>query len=479
MIRALFKDSAIYTVPSILMHGLPLLLLPLYSRVMGAADFGRLELIVIFSGFVNLIVAFEISQAVARFYGSEYRESVKREFASTALWFMLAFYLFFFVVSFCFASEFSYVVMGEKGLEQIFLVVLLYVGVNGIFNFMQNQFKWELRSRKYAAASILVTLVTVIGVVAFSYKLGWGLEGVLLGMLFGVSSGVVYSVINLKKSFVLFFSKQHLFNMLKFSMPLVFSGIAVWGGLYVDRIMINILMTVDDVGVYGVGYRLASIVGLIIVGFQGALMPLIYAHHHKHETSNELAVVFRWFVVFALHIFLGIHFFSEWIVRLFTTEEFYDSVGVIVYLVPSILLHRMYIFAPGIGLEKRTMLVLLISLLGVLVNFGLNYLFIPLFGTVGASISTLIAGSLVFLLYMMFSQRFYYVPHEWLQIILFVGVGALLAYVIPYIFMWWGNQIIISVAGLFLMFLFSIFLNMVRMDEIRKVLNYIRFAANG
>ena len=208
-------------------------------------------------------------------------------------------------------------------------------------------------------------------------------------------------------------------------------------------------------------------------------MPLIYAHHHKHETSNELAVVFRWFVVFALHIFLGIHFFSEWIVRLFTTEEFYDSVGVIVYLVPSILLHRMYIFAPGIGLEKRTMLVLLISLLGVLVNFGLNYLFIPLFGTVGASISTLIAGSLVFLLYMMFSQRFYYVPHEWLQIILFVGVGALLAYVIPYIFMWWGNQIIISVAGLFLMFLFSIFLNMVRMDEIRKVLNYIRFAANG
>jgi len=79
----------------------------------------------------------------------------------------------------------------------------------------------------------------------------------------------------------------------------------------------------------------------------------------------------------------------------------------------------------------------------------------------------------------MFSQRFYYVPHEWLQIILFVGVGALLAYVIPYIFMWWGNQIIISVAGLFLMFLFSIFLNMVRMDEIRKVLNYIRFAANG
>lgn len=431
MIREFLKDSVIYAVPSFISRGLALILVPLYTRVLSPSDYGSLDLFIIFASIVNLTIALEVSQAVARFYGAEPDIERKILYASSAFWFTFGCYAIFFGLMLLLSASFAAPIMGQEGLQLAFQIGLVYIFLNGIFYLIQNQFRWEFRSNQYAIVSLAMSFVTAGVSIWLTYLLQWGLLGILLGMLSGSVVGTVLGLWWLRSSFQLRFSIVQLKEMLRFSTPLVLSGIAVWVSLYVDRMLINHFLTIHDVGLYGIGHRLASIAALIMVGFQGALTPLIYAHHQNPNTPNQLEKIFRIFVLFALLIFLFLTLFAYDILVVITTPDFYGASIVVVFLVPAILLGNMYIFSPGIAIAKKTYLIVWINLVGSIVNVGLNYCLIPVFGIIGAGIATMLSYAGIFAAYTLIGQRFYPIPHSWPRIFAAVALAGLIAALLP------------------------------------------------
>ncbi len=436
MLRAFLKDGAIYAIPAFISRGLALFLVPLYTRVLSPADYGSLDLLVVFAGIISLTIALEVSQGVARFYADETDPQRKLLYASSAFWFTLACYSVFAIVALIFTDSLAPLIMGQTGLETAFQIGIAYIWVNGMFYLIQNQFRWELRSRHYAVVSLLMSFVTAGVSVWFAYGLRWGLEGLLLGLVVGSLVGTVLGLWWLRNSFRFRFDVARLREMLVFSTPLVFAGIAVWISLYIDRIMINHFLSIGEVGLYGIGYRLASVAGLVMVGFQSALTPLIYTYYREADTPYQLARIFRLFLFFALLVFLSLTFFATDILRLLVTEPFYGGAVVVVYLVPAILLANMYIFAPGIGIAKKTHFLIWINVGGALLNAALNYFLIPALGIAGAGLATLMGYLAVFTAYMLLSQKFYAVPHQWRIISVAVVFAAVLA--------WWIPQLAVS-----------------------------------
>ena len=87
MLRAFLKDSVLYGAAGILSRGISVLLVPLYTRVLSPGDYGSLDMLLAFGALVNLVVALEVTQAVARFYPDAATPAEKGSLASTALWF--------------------------------------------------------------------------------------------------------------------------------------------------------------------------------------------------------------------------------------------------------------------------------------------------------------------------------------------------------------------------------------------------------
>jgi O-antigen/teichoic acid export membrane protein len=85
---------------------------------------------------------------------------------------------------------------------------------------------------------------------------------------------------------------------------------------------------------------------------------------------------------------------------------------VIPFLVLSAFLSGMHVFAPGLGIAKKTKHIAVINIVGALLNVGLNVFLVPRFGILGAATATLISSSCVFGGFMIFSQRLYPVPHD-------------------------------------------------------------------
>ncbi len=413
MLKVFFKDSLVYFFPSLVSRGLALFLVPLYTKVLSPDDYGVFDLFIVFSGIINLTIALEISQAVARFYTSEKDDRQRVLYASSAFWFTLFCYGLFTMLSLFFIKPASELVLGKAGLEQIFGIGVFHIFLYGLVYLMQNQLRWELRSLAFAGISLTYTVTTALLSIVLAYWLNLGLEGLMLGMVCGGGLAVLQGGWLLRKSFKVRFSKTLLVEMLRFSYPLVPSGIAVWMSSYVDRMMINHYLTLEDVGLYGIGFRLASIVSLVIVGFQSALSPLIYANHEKPETPFELSRIFRFFCALSLLFFVGINFYSQELLVWFTQPAYYDAKRVIIYLVPSILFSQMYVFAPGIFIAKKTGYVLWINVMGAALNALLNWLLIPIWGFTGAAVATLISQFCVFCVFMGYSQRLYPVPHQW------------------------------------------------------------------
>ncbi len=478
MLRRFVKDSVIYAIPAIFSQGIGFFLIPIYTRVLSPIEYGVLDLFTVFGSFVNLTVAMEISQGIARHYREANSSKSKTQYASTAFWFTVFCYVIFASLSFYYLDCLAEFITGTKGNERVFQILIIYLSVNGLFYLIQNQFRWELRSKLYSLISIVFSLITALSAIVFTYFFKWGLEGILLGMLTGSLIATIIGLWNLKDSFRFRFNIKYLKQMLRFSIPLVPSGIAVFVSLYVDRIMLKYFLSLNEVGLYSIGYRLASISLLIMVGFRGALTPLIYKHYKEEATRGQLAVIFRYFIVFAILVFLGLALFAEEILWMLTTEAYYPAANLVTYMVPAILLANMYIFAPGIGIAKKTKYILYINVAGAIVNALLNWFFIPNFGMEGAAIATLTGSLLVFILYMVFSQKLYYVPHQWRPIILSIlftsfivimGVGPF------YKEASFVSLVILRIALIFLAFMFFIMIKMIRWEEIQQGIKLVRY----
>ncbi len=427
MLRNFIRDSAIYLMPTLVSRGLALILVPLYTRVLSPQDYGALDLFILFSVLAGLVVPFEVSQGLARLFAQQPTAQERVKLASSALWFTVAAYLVFLVLAFTFDRSLLNVLTGGTRYLDEFRLAIAFAALNGVFYLVHQQFRWELRSWEYAIGAGLNAVVTAGAAILLTYGADLGLRGILQAMSLGALLGLGYALWRLRSTFTLTIDPNALKRMLSFSLPLMPSGVCVFTSLFIDRLLINHYLSLSEVGIYGVAMRFAGLTAMVMVGFQGALTPLIYANHARPETPADLARIFRVFVMLALLVVLLLATFSQELLRIFTTPAYYAAAELVIYLAPALLLANMYVFAPGMSIANRTATIMLISVAGAMLHVAMNVLLIPVLGAVGAALAALLGYAAIFVAYMILSQRLYHVPHEWAPLAratLLIGVLA-------------------------------------------------------
>lgn len=426
MLRDFVRDTAIYGAASLLVRGVSLLLLPFYTRVLAPADYGLVDLATVFTTLVLLTVALEISQGVARLFSEARDRDAQVAYASTALWFSIGAYALFVLVAFPLAPHVAAIAFESPERADLARIVIISAAINGVFYLLLNQLRWRLQARAYAAGSLAFALVSIGATIALVLGARLGVAGVVLGQLAGAVAGGLLCFIVARDLYRLRFDRDKLLEMLRFSLPLVPSSIGVFVTLYIDRIAIKELMTIADVGLFGIGFRVASLVSLLVVAVQMAVTPLVYARYGDPQTPAQLARIFRYFVGVAIVLAVGLSLFAREILMVVTTPDYYAGAVVVPLLAPALLLSAMYVFAPGLGIAKRSGTQALITLAGAGLNTVLNFVMIPVWGIVGAAAATLTSAALIFAAYMIASQRLYFVPHAWGRLAMAAVAAAVL-----------------------------------------------------
>jgi len=428
MLRRFFRDSAIYAASTLVSRGINLLLIPVYTRFLTAKDLGIVELVTVAGSVISIVLALEISQAVARYQSLASDPSERVAYVSTAFWFTAAVFGLFSVVALGLAQSLSPSLFGLGFTPTLLSLMVVFIAVNGVTYFLQNLLRWELKPWSHAAVSILGAVVTAALVIVLIGHAGIGLIGLYSASILGALTGACLALARLRGSISASFDAPKLRRMVKFSAPLAASGIAAIVFSSTDRVVIQHFSGLGELGIYGIALRFAAIMGLVLVGFQTTIVPLVTTRYRDPDTPRQLARVFRLFLALSLPAALCLSLFAPEILMLFTTPVFFAGAQIIPILTAGTVIAGMYVFAPGLWIAGRSSLTLAIYLVLATVNVGVNLFLVPKWGVTGAAYTSFLTAVLSFVLLFAASQRFYHVPFEWARILGAIVFFLLLIY---------------------------------------------------
>lgn len=426
--RRFFGDGAIYAVTGVITHGIAFLLFPFFAHVFEPREFGLIDLLALVTVLVNLTIALEISQGLGRHFADARSDADRRAYASTALIFSATVYSVFLAAALVLAPQLTDMLFGAGVDPDVVRVAMCAMWTSGMLYLGQDLLRWQLRPGAYAAVALTTAGVTSISAAVLILGFGVGVTGAFAAQLLGgLTAGALAYWLG-REMFRPLFDRAKLREMLAFSLPLVPASIGVFLNGYADRVAIQSQMTLADVGIYGVAYRMAVIVGLVLLGFQTALMPLILARHAEESTPPELERIFRLFCALALGVLLLISIGADALVRVLTPPAYYSAADLVPFVVAAAFFAGMYIFAPGLNIAKRTIPFAVIAVCAGVANLGLAFALVGPLGITGAALAFLLTSAAGFTALMIASQRLYPVPHDWPRLIACAaGIAVLVA----------------------------------------------------
>jgi O-antigen/teichoic acid export membrane protein len=428
LLRRVLIDSLTYGATNALTRGIALALIPFYTRMLAPSELGVVDLIAVLGNLANLVLAMEVSQAVARYFPPA-SAADKVNYASTALWFTLGAYSVALSISLLAAAPLAGWIFDAQGNDALLYIALPALWANGVFYFLQNQLRWQLQPRAYALASLICAATSATVSVLLILYSELGVTGVFWGQLAGALAASSYCLVASAETLRPRFDRAKLCAMLRFSAPLVVSSVAALATQYADRIVIKEFMSIADLGIYGVAQRLAAIISLVLAGFQATITPLVTRFSADPSTPEQIAHALRYFLAIALPALLGLSIFSRELVMVFATPVYAAAHGLFPILALAALLAGMYVFAPGLWLARKTRQTMAINLAAAAVSIGLSLAFVPRFGLGGAAVATLLSAGAGFAAQMVLGGRHFPVPMQWARTLAVLPLLAALLWI--------------------------------------------------
>ncbi len=402
MLRSLAKNSAIYYLSNVLTKGISFFLLPLYTSILSESDYGVLELISLLSTIVIILFTFQLGQGVARYYNELTTQSEIRIYSSTIAFFVLASFVMYLIISFLFIGSISSYV----GLTvNTTAVSLVSVAMNGLFYLSQNQLAWKIKPVQEIISGLVYNLTTIGLTIYFLVWQHAGVLGIFIAQSAGALAGIALGYFFTARDYGIHFSFPVLKKLLVFSMPLIPGALSIFIFTFSDRICIKEMLDMNELGVYSVGNKIATILTFTSLGVSAALSPLIYKHYKEAETPNKIALLFRIFSALSFIVLAFISFFSKEIILLMTNEKYLAAAQVVPFLLVAIYLNSFVPFFPGLYIGKKTALISIIAVSTGVLNVALNIWLIPDYGITAAAVVTALSFGLNFILLHYFSQR--------------------------------------------------------------------------
>ncbi len=209
--------------------------------------------------------------------------------------------------------------------------------------------------------------------------------------------GLILILIFLKKftdlKFINFLKTPIDKKILMFSAPLMFVSVVGIMMHWVDIIMLGILSSAIDVGMYHPIDRTAGLVRMILFAFAGIFAPIFSEHYFNKDIAGmkeSYKSSSKYILMFSFPVFIFLFVFSSPMLLLFGSE--FDNALALKILLTGIFIQTIFgLGSSTLTMSGNTLFNLMNVSIALILNISLNYLLIPQYGIIGAALSTAIA----------------------------------------------------------------------------------------
>jgi O-antigen/teichoic acid export membrane protein len=418
-LKKLSRHGVTYGVSQVLNRIAGFLLIPLYTHYLSANDYGIFQLVGITIEIVGIVISLGIADAIYRFYyDMDNPEDRKTVISSACIGVFMISTLVLGLLS-MFASELAGWIL-EEGSQGIY--ILLALG-NLWFNTMGDIFFTYLRIKErsgtYLIASLIKTVASLSLIVYLIVHLEKGLLGIFIGNLVVSMSFLVVSLPYLISQVGCRLSFSVTISMLRYSLPIIPANLASLIVNASDRYFIKGYLSLSEVGIYTLGYRLGNAIHYLVrVPFMQIWAPRRFALYNEGAPPEMFARIATYYIGLMLFGGLGVSIFVHDLIKIIAPAEYwraalYTPAIAFCYIVYSLDNH----VAIGIAIVKKMEYWAYVNLGIAGINLVLNYILISSYGVWGAVASTLISICFKVTALHIISREFFRIPFEWLRML--------------------------------------------------------------
>lgn len=451
-VKKLIGQTAVYGLSSIVGRFLNYLLVPLYTSVFIASEYGVVTELFAYAGFLLVLLTYGMETAYFRF--SEKLDNPEKVFATAVSPILLTSSLFIAIVV-LFSQNIADLLQYHNHKEYIIYFAFI-VGMDSITAIPFAKLRRENKAVKFATYKF-INIGLNIGFNLFFLLLcpylvknnslhfitNFYSEDVGVGYIF-ISNLIASSVILLL--FIPDFfrtkyniSKTLLKELLFYGFPLLFAGLAIMVNEVIDRILLKYLITIpagvenaheyimSQIGIYGANYKLSVLVVLFIQAFRYAAEPFFFSQEKQANAKNVYSVVMKYFVIFGLFIFLGIMLYINIFKYFISNEEYWVGLKVVpILLASNILLGVVYNLSIWYKLSEKTKYGAYIAGVGALITIVGNVLLIPVIGYFGSAWAHVASYFVMMLISYFLGRKYYKIDYPIKDIFVYVIVASLI-----------------------------------------------------
>jgi Membrane protein involved in the export of O-antigen and teichoic acid len=418
--KTLLSNTMLFAIASFSSKLLVFFLMPFYTSMLKAEQYGTAALIQDTCNFILPIMYLSISEAIIRF-GLE-RHSRKKDIYTSGMLVVLA--------GFAVLLLLYPVLQKIETVGSYLLLVYLYVLASAWRTITTHFVRACGYTKLFALDGTFTTLMTILFNVWFLLGLKMKAEGLVLATICADALSALCLTVLLKtwRAFKLRgLNTETLKAMLRYSLPLVPTAIFWWVTNLSDRYFITYMIGLDAQGVYSAASKIPSVINILSAIFiQAWQISAFREYNDKKEASRFYSTIFKSYYTLIFLLVSALIF----IIRPFTKiilrgDEYYIAWTYSVWLLLSVAFSCLVTFLGTIyNAEKKNAMVTITTGAGALLNLVGNYLLIPKLGPQGAAIATFLSFLAVFLIRLIDTRKYIRIAAQPLR--LFLNLALLL-----------------------------------------------------
>jgi O-antigen/teichoic acid export membrane protein len=432
MLKNLFyaaKNTFIYSLGNLSVKLIGVFLLPIYLKELSTAEYGILAVLEVTSQLIVDMSSLNLPVAMLRWGAAENDLVNRKKIVFTALLPTVVISLLLVLILFPFSDNLSLLFFSSIKYNDYISLLFISSAIAIINNIPLNLIRLQQRSVFYVVLTTSGFLIILLLNVYFIVFCGYGVKGIIMSQLIGNAFVFLCTVPLILKNVSLSFEFKLLKDFLAYGIPLALSTVSGTILTFGDRYILNYFLPLSDVGVYTLGYKIASLIKVILLqSFQLGFIPIAFKMFESENSPKFFSKVLTYFVLVLITSSLILSLFGQEGIMLFTSNKSYFSAYTVVPLISFsfVITGMRYMFALGFHYSKKTKYNAYIVVFGVIFNTLLNFVLVPWLKYYGSALSALISVILMTILTLYYSQKFYRIPYELKKMGILISVSIAL-----------------------------------------------------
>lgn len=415
MLKGLVKDVVIYGITGGLSKSLMILLLPVYTRYFIPEEYGVIDLVTTIIMFITIMSMLQMEAAIGRYFYETKDKNENCRNLSTAFWTIMGCSMVLIILLTIFAKPCANLLFRDDSYSGLFFIAAAILLVSNIYAFLTAVMRYIKKPIIYGIFSLVQISLTLGASILFVVEMEIGIEGVFYGQLVGFSAAatlmLAYSFS--RKILGFYWDKDTIVRYLKFSLPLIPGMVSGWANNYINRFVMLSYLTLTEIGLFTVAFRVASVFRLFEDALKMAWGPFVYESLQKENHKELFKTVFSLSVVLVFTIVMVLSLFANEIFILFATDQYRPAIHVMLILFLSLGLNSLVqIVLIGPVITKKTYYNSILQFVSLVVNVVSLFILVPKYGLIGVPISLLNSTLTLFILSWIYTEKLYYIGYH-------------------------------------------------------------------